>query len=148
MNCSKCGEALIPGNRFCTNCGTSITTVATAIQTNQAIPVVYQSNDIDDNKKGNMLCVYSLLSYFLGPIVVAVIIFFLNILSAGATSFLSFFSVTPRIAAYVLVGVARSKYPNNTFSKILMWVYIGLFALGFIIGVLVIILIIIALYNY
>ena len=104
-----------------------------------------------DKKNANRLCIISLVCYclpmFLNAIYYATItsrIDYTNIdnydYSAGSGSMIiSVLNFMLFIAAWVLMIVARVKYKNSTFAKVLMWVYIGLFILGIILVVVVIV---------
>ena len=126
MKCSRCGEELIPGDKFCTNCGYSVGEV---IQTNTIQPTTIppQNAYAYDTKKANQLCIISLLLYFVAPLVLGIVGILLDILLKSeilTTGFTGLGSVA-RIAAFVIVIVARVKYPTSKFAKILLWVYIG-----------------------
>ena len=159
MICEKCGEQLELDDRFCTNCGAAITQRPIVQQTyttqqqlaqpiyQQQLPnynVVVNQNinaiSIEDNKKANLLCIISLLLYILGPVAAMVIAIIISYLSENASFIVSGLSGLCRIAAYVIVIITRIKYPKNTFGKVLMWVYLGLFIAGIVMTILLLIL--------
>lgn len=102
-----------------------------------------------EDELANKLCIISLICYF-GP----------GVLSAVMTPLLATFEDTLEnsptgdilalpigailalapIAAIILMIVARVKAPKNTFAKVLMWVYIGLFILKILLGFLLLLL--------
>ena len=137
MKCDKCGYLLIEGDNFCRNCGKTITNIQQQVNIPQQVPAV--KNIKDDNGKANLLCVLSLLLYFLAPIIFIVIDIVLALLLENANYLgVSGFSVLCRLAGFILMIVARVKYPNNMFAKVLMWIYIGLLAAG-LIGVILLV---------
>lgn len=138
MYCTKCGTALVPGNQFCTQCGSSILQVNANNTTSVAVPV--QIVD-DGDRKANLWCIISIVLYFLGPSVVGILGSFLSNVSESLGTIFAFLSLVPRLVAYGLMIMARVKYPDNKFAKILMWVYIVLFGLGVVIFVIAIIFI-------
>ena len=102
----------------------------------------------EKTKKGNILCFISLACYLapylVGSILSAVTGFFENVSSSlTGTSYSVSSLVTSSvltasyIASWVLVIIARVKY-KNTFSKVLLWIYIGILVLSIIAIVLVV----------
>ncbi len=153
MKCSRCGEELIPGDKFCTNCGYSINEAVQAnpIQTNtiQSTTIQPQNAYAYDTKKANQLCIISLLLYFVAPLVIGIVGVLLDFLfksEALGTGF-SGLGVVTRIAAFVIVIVARAKYPTSKFAKVLLWVYIGLLIASFVLIIVLIILVSILVMN-
>ena len=115
--------------------------------------------DEEEKKKANTLCFISLGLYLL-PYVLNFIYYWISVgsidysnidnldyggRSSGAylISGLNFISY---IAAWVTMIVARVKYKNSTFAKVLMWVYIGMLILG-IIAVIIIVVACAAMFN-
>ena len=166
MNCQKCGEALTPEDRFCTNCGAQVTgtvPVTTPIQQLQpqpdpgpqplqvqAAPVNPQHNVVvssgnaqtvivEDNKMANNLCIISLLLRFVGPIICSAIAALLSTVSEELGSLFALISPLCSVASFVLVIYAVIKYPTSKFAKILLWVYIGLFIASVILIIVVVI---------
>ncbi|MCR4581107.1 MAG: zinc-ribbon domain-containing protein [Bacilli bacterium] len=129
--CPNCGNQLPQGASFCTKCGGKLG-VYQQPQQAQISP--------EDDKKANNLSLISL-GLFFGPSA-------LSILSAGIsastsagsriTAISSALSGVCTLAAIVLMIVARVKYPKNKLAKIVMWIYIALFAIGIIGSVLLI----------
>ena len=141
MNCEKCGEPLIPNNRFCTNCGAIVKQPTN--QAPQQQTVVYQKAPVvvDKNKQANILSIISLILYLVGPLVAGIIGALMGMISESASYLFSAIAGMARLAAYVLVIIARIQCPTNKFSKVLMWIYIALLILGVVLIVLLIILI-------
>lgn len=99
----------------------------------------------EDNKKANILCAISLVCWFIVPLIISAISklytnsFYsysngesecLNIIGAG--------SGLSIIAGIVLMIIVRVKYPNNTFGKVVMWLFIVLTVLAVISVILMI----------
>lgn len=145
MFCEKCGEKIKEGNSFCTNCGTPKKLINKVEQTE-----VVQNNVVvdEDNKKANLLCIISLLCYFVGPIIFFLVSVVLALLSKTLGTIFNVLVGAPRIAGIVLMIVARIKYPKNTFAKVLMWIYIGFACVAVLIALFFIILMIIGLLSY
>ncbi len=148
MKCSRCGEELIPGDKFCTNCGYSVNE---AIQTNTIQPTTIppQNAYAYDTKKANQLCIISLLLYFVAPLALGIVGILLDVLFKSeilTTGFTGLGSVA-RIAAFVIVIVARVKYPTSKFAKVLLWVYIGFIIATFLLIIALIVLIFIFAMN-
>ena len=152
MKCDKCGYLLIEGDNFCRNCGKTITNIQQQVNISQQVNIPQQvpavKNIKDDNGKANLLCVLSLLLYFLAPIIFIVIDIVLALLLENANYLgVSGFSVLCRLAGFILMIVARVKYPNNIFAKVLMWIYIALIIAGLVFGLIIFLLIILALIS-
>ena len=130
MFCQNCGNKIIKGDSFCTNCGTP----ANATATPQVTPAPVKS---EDDKKANKLCTISLiLKYGVGMVLGAIygVIeglgskFNIALNGSGSSIFewiLTTCSFAAGIAAFVLMIIVRVKYPKNTFGKVLMWIYIA-----------------------
>lgn len=79
-----------------------------------------------------LLCFLSLGLYVFGPTASGIPMYIVESLnlqsdvSSPIFSVLSSFGGVTYIAAWVLMIVARVKYRNSRFAKVLMWVYIGL----------------------
>ena len=150
--CKKCGAPLGEGVKFCTNCGEKITE-----QKEMKVTTTSTNKETDvDSKKANKLGIISICMYFGGPVLSYIASLFVSIIMSaisysaneaavlGAAAFSIIVGICTfgiRIASWVLMIIMRIKYPNNTFGKILMWVYIGLLALRIIIIVLVVLVI-------
>ncbi len=113
----------------------------------QALPVV-DTEAREKTKNGNILCFISLACYLapsiIGGILSAVTDSFEKMQQSLTGSSYSLSSLVSSsvmtaayIAAWVLVIIARTKY-KNTFSKVLLWIYIGTLVLGIIALVVVI----------
>ena len=154
MYCEKCGEKIKEGNSFCTNYGTPKKIInkveekeENKVEVTPTVVVVNNSQE-EDNKKANLLCTISVLLYFVGPLAIFIIALFSSLISRSLGSIISALSGATRIAAIVLMIVARVKYPNNTFAKVLMWIYIGLAILAAIFVVLFIVFLIIGIASF
>jgi len=111
-------------NSFYDNCG--------SYENNgQILNDISGNSNIDDNKKANKLCVWALLCYFVFSPLFRVLLIF-PFMDSILGVFCSSFSFMSSLAAYVLVIIARVKFPDNKFAKILMWIFILLFILSII----------------
>ena len=161
MKCVKCGEELIPGDSFCTNCGASIPSSPQASTTsipvppqplmyngqtvniNQQVPVYryIQNQPIEDQKTPNMLCILSLVLRFASPLVLGILSYVVSNISENlSTLFSGGSSALCYLAAFVIMIYVRVKYPANRFGKILMWIYI----INIIVYIILFILVVIA----
>ncbi len=159
MKCDKCGYLLLEGDNFCRNCGNTISinrnvvpeqkSVTTPIQNTTPVQQNVVNNISDeDNKKANKLCIWSLILYFAAPILFVLFDVIIALLLKDSNMIgISAFSVLCRIAGFVLMIVAKIKYPKNKFANILMWIYIGLIAAGFVMGILAVIIILLLLFS-
>ena len=104
----------------------------------------------EENHKANIMCVISLFFGFVIPLFCFGLITFMGEYveqNAGTDS--SFSSVLTMImslsylASWIIMIIVRVKYKANKFGKILMWIHIGILALG----VLSIILVIVACFG-
>ena len=122
MYCTNCGNELKNDRNFCSNCGSKIENNNVNNQNN----VTIKNEKSEDDKYANILCIISIILTFGAS-------FVLGILSYNARNLESAFDyiggLCPLIGL-VLMIVARVKYPNNKFAKILMWIYIVLIILG------------------
>ncbi len=144
MYCINCGNKLKETDRFCPECGTENTTSPNIVPisegtnntTNSNVVTIsdnFQStqqntnnNEMSDKDKNNadLLCFLSLICTFGGGIITALIP------PLAAVS-----GLIP-LAGLVLMIVARVKYPQSKFAKVLMWLYIVLYILA-IVGVFI-----------
>lgn len=152
MFCGKCGKELISGAKFCQYCGSTQdlqenqvdlpakTEVASYIETNNNIekPV--------DNHQANVLCTISLLLYFVLPIFSIVIAYIMAVFKEDMSPVVSLVfnlmlsvSSMGRLAAYVLMIIARVKYPTSKYAKVVMWIYIILLVIELIVAAILII---------
>ena len=100
-----------------------------------------------DKQTCNILCIVSAILFGL-PLITDVSGFILNLLTTSelVSNILSnyssiFFGLTGmfQIAGIVLMIIARVKYPQSVFAKVLMWVYIAMIILYIILMILVVI---------
>ena len=105
----------------------------------------------EEKHKASILCIISLLCHFVVPFVLLFIMGIIsNIFGSGdinsteeplesfSTSVLSLLYGASYIASWVLMIIARVKYKNSVFAKVLMWLYIGLLILA-VVGVIILI---------
>ena len=137
MFCTECGKKNANNTKFCPYCGKKAK--ETIVETQYITENVVEKSQ-DNEQIANTLCTISVSLYFGMPVLTLMI----YILTGGfmgysygssaiggfITSITSILSSMARIAAYILMIVARVKCPNNIFGKILMWVYIALIAMG------------------
>ena len=100
-----------------------------------------------EDELANKLCIISLICYFaptvLGTVLSPLLGIFEDTLENSITGNIfilpigAILALAP-IAAIVLMIIARVKAPKNTFAKVLMWVYIGLFILKIFLVILLI----------
>lgn len=100
-----------------------------------------------EDELANKLCIISLICYFgpgvLGAVMTPLLAAFEDTLENSPTGNIlalpigAILSLAP-IAAIILMIVARVKAPKNTFAKVLMWIYIGLFIFKIFLVILVI----------
>lgn len=100
-----------------------------------------------EDELANKLCIISLICYFgpgiLGAIMTPLLAVFEDALENSPTGNIlalpigAILALAP-IAAIILMIVARVKAPKNTFAKVLMWIYIGLFIFKIFLVILVI----------
>ena len=125
MFCGNCGNRLNDTDLYCPNCG----------HQNIVNNKVIVSNSNDGDSRANTLCVISLiLTYFISiPF---------GILEAISPSlkhaFDGIIGLGP-IVGFILMIIARVKYPNSKFAKVLMWIYIISIIVWIILTILVLI---------
>jgi hypothetical protein len=136
MFCPNCGNKFEENDMFCTSCGMRKGTHVPALnegENNQSIntpPVVNSLTEAKDNRNAGVLCIISLACFFGMPVISVL----LNILLKEY--YITYeLSGLGTIAGIVLMIVARTKYPQNTFAKVVMYIYIVLFILS-IIGII------------
>lgn len=111
MFCINCGTKIEENDSFCINCGKPVTKGNI-----QEEHLKTSEEQIEENNKANILCILSLLFTY-----------GLNIplfLYGSSDSILSDFSGLSTLIGLILMSIARVKYPNNKFAKIIMWIYI------------------------
>ena len=123
MFCTNCGTQIEKDDRFCINCGKPVTTSITSniIEEGHSKMEVKQIKKEEDDKKANILCILSLL--FTYGLNIFPILSYRNNYNTGSR-FLSGFSGLFPLIGLVLMIIARVKYPNNKFAKVVMWIYI------------------------
>lgn len=128
--CSKCGQSNTLGSAYCTKCGKKLL-VTNEIQNNniQSTPPVETintqrniSNNNTDDSEGNILGIISLVLYFLGPITVNLIAYYMP--SSVKQYIESLTGFCPMVAILLMI-VGRVQYPKNKILKIAMWVIIA-----------------------
>ncbi len=119
MKCEKCGNDINPNEKFCTNCGNPVPVVE------QPTPEVVTSPvPVDTNEQANRLCIISLILYFGSSLIAGIINFVIG--DSGLSNAITSLAALGPLAGIILMIVAKVKYPDNKFAKVLMWVYIGL----------------------
>lgn len=102
----------------------------------------------EDNRTANIMCLISVLCHFVVPVVCSVILGAMTDIISGTsykssdsvfTSMLSLLISVSYLASWVLMIIVRVKYKNNTFGKVIMWIYIILLALGVIAVIILIV---------
>lgn len=147
MYCGNCGKELLENAKFCQYCGTVQNEEANqkAVSTTQQINNYKNIDKVEnpsDNRPANTLCTISLCLYFGGPIltvllyIIRYVIFSTSAMLSGVVAMLGGLSSFSTLAAYVLMIVARIKYPTSKYAKVVMWIYIILLILE-IIGVII-----------
>lgn len=146
MFCTNCGNKLLPNAKFCTKCGKqvivnqSVDSYSQNIQENdyQFVDIPQESiEEINEKKKVKNLCIWSLLFGFLFPRCMFLVP------DSTPGEIISTISGLCSLAGLVLMVVARIKYPNSKFAKVVMWIYI----LSFILYVIFMIFIIVLCYE-
>ena len=131
--CTHCGNSLVPGAAFCTSCGSPVNQANNQV-VNQ--PVVNNVATPVDDSVGNKFAIISLLLYFAGSVVGAVIA---ALLPSSLRNIVSSLAGMCPLAGIVVMIVGRVKYPSNKFLKIVMWIIIGCILLGLVLFILFII---------
>jgi uncharacterized membrane protein YvbJ len=123
--CSKCGNKLQPGQAFCTNCGNKIGVNNQVV--NNTPSNNQQTISPEDDKMANLLATLALILFFSPgiPTILNSVKVFYQLSKALET-----ITSMGLLASIVLIIIARVKYPKNKFSKIVMWIMIGMTALG------------------
>lgn len=132
MYCGNCGKQVENGY-FCSECGSRIIQENNNDLINQNIVNVQNSSlnkmRKEDEKSANLLCILSIIFSYAIPIPLS----FIGELVPAMMSFAISISGICPLAGLVLMIVARIKYPESKFAKILMWVYIVTIALSMIV---------------
>ena len=130
MYCRSCGSKLEDGKAFCGNCGAAVQPVAAT----PSAPA--NTKQPKDKKKGNRLCIISMLLLFIPSLVViplAITRVADDILTLPAALAISGLYSIMLITAYVLMIIARVKY-GTALSKVMMVIYWVIFVLVLVIG--------------
>jgi len=117
MYCNNCGKELDDDARFCKYCGKEM---AKGDENQNNITNINESqeyiNQQADNSTANLLCTISLFLTIGVPFVLRFI--------PGLQDFIDTIISICGMTGFVLMLVARVKYPKNVFAKVLMWIYI------------------------
>ena len=150
--CNVCGFSNNDESYFCESCGADIKDVSPVNNISIKREPIYANTNVpaiseEDNKKANILCTISLICYFGGLGFSSLFLTIFDKAAAGSIeevikSLSAFAGLIGHLAGIVLMIVARVKYPENKFSKVIMWLYIGLFIAGFILLIIGLILLI------
>lgn len=126
--CSKCGSELPEVGNFCIECGEKFrdeveVQKVNEVNNNAVSSEVVSTTTADniDEKNSSFLCAVSLILMYLGFPVVLVIA---NFFPSSFNSFFALLGLISPLVAFVLMVIARIKYPKSTFAKILMIVYL------------------------
>lgn len=134
--CEKCGAKLESGATFCVSCG------------NKIISTPVKQVTSDDDKKANRLGIISLILHFGATPVIGYISKVAMFASADLSEFIAAVGVLAcYITSLVLMIIGRVKYPKNTLCKVVMWIYISLFAVV-VIGLLLLVGIIYSIISF
>ncbi|MBQ8131648.1 MAG: zinc-ribbon domain-containing protein [Bacilli bacterium] len=134
MYCKKCGKLLDQEENFCTYCGTPRSTVIqqpinnTQPMNNKVQRKPEKEFTQEDKNNANLLCYISLLLTFGSD----GILWFANNIASSFGDNISGIIPLLNLVGFVLAIVARVKYPQSKFAKILLWTYVILFVLGII----------------
>lgn len=135
----NCGQKLNENAKFCINCGQQIDIDNSNnninyqnTQSKQDTVTTNNINNVENTNECNLLCVLSLVLGY-GSNVIMTLLYLL--LPNESKYIQSIFSLCP-IAGLTLMIIARVKYPQSKFAKVVMWIYIvsiGLVVIGFIV---------------
>lgn len=141
MYCKKCGKPLEQEENFCTYCGTPRSTaVQQPIPTNPQVMnnqgKVKSGKEFtpEDQNSANILCYLSLILTF----GVDGILWLANSKASPLGDSLTNLVPFLNLVGFVLIIIARVKYPQSKFAKILLWIYVILSILGILAIVLII----------
>lgn len=140
MNCRICGHELKNTDKFCPECGTKIIKLETKTKKKDAVIVKEKTNKTKNEEKqyvnginnDTALCIASLICAYGLPIVGKILEWFGHLLYpirwifGLATGLLWLLS----LAALPLAIYARIKYPESTFAKVLIIIYVIQLILG------------------
>lgn len=133
MKCNFCGQELKEKDKYCPNCGKKV------VIENTSTKIVLDNNDPyyeDQYIKGlnndTTLCIASLICAYGIPIISTILDTLSRLIPPleSIFSFLSGILWIPSLAALPLAIYAKVKYPQSTFAKVLIIVYIVQFILG------------------
>ena len=138
MFCSKCGAKIKETDKFCPQCG-YVTKEDETTKVNNT--VVEEKRYVQSMQNDTFLCMLSLIFVYGSPIVAAILTGLGRAVQglAGVFGILTGLLGLCPLAGYVLCIVAKVKYPESKFAKILLIVYIVQFVLGIILVIIFIV---------
>ena len=147
MKCNFCGQELKEKDKYCPNCGKKVEIIkdnSTKIVLNNNDPY-YEEQYIKGLNNDTTLCIASLICAYAIPII-SIVLENLSRLIPPLENFFGYLSGIlwiPSLAALPLAIYAKVKYPQSTFAKVLIIVYL----LQFILGILAVVILTITCIN-
>lgn len=131
MKCIKCGKDLNVGDKFCKDCGQKVEEVTQQVENvkpTEAEVVKEEKRIVSGMENDTFLCIISLICYFGGPIITAL----LGMISSKIPFMAIFNRITSLLPlfGFGLAIYTKVKYPKSTFAKVLLIVYIVLFVIS------------------
>lgn len=144
MICKKCNSKNEKDSIYCQNCGAKLEEEKKEVQPVEKKETTTVSTNIESDetrkKNASTLCAISLILMYGFPIIMGVIAGVVGTLNSSVLDIMynviGSFSSLSSIAAIVLMIVARVKYPESKFAKVLMIVYIVQAAIFIILGII------------